>query len=50
VRKFIEKEMECLVKASALADRILRERGDQPLEVDAVLTADRAGLESRDGE
>ena len=41
---------EWLANAQALAEQIRRRRGDQLVDVDALLAGDRADLESRDGE
>jgi len=41
---------EWLANAQALAEQIRQRRGDQLVDVDALLAGDRADLESRDGE
>ena len=41
---------EWLANAQALAEQIRRRRGDQLVDVDALLAGDRADLERRDGE
>jgi prevent-host-death family protein len=37
-----------LAESNALGDEIMKRRGNEPLDLDAVLTADRADLEARD--